>query len=618
MDDLNLDEVDEKRIMERLSNTPIFANLSQEQYHILLKLSEKVYLKSGSILFNQGDSSDGLYIVIYGHLIAYIPKEKSVKMVGVIKEGETVGELGVFSNRPRTLSVKASQYSLLLKISRSAFIEFWKNFAGVDVQLQITDSIITRSQSVIKLLSTDKLCRHIAIIPATETPIPAHFIEQLKANIQDKHQLMVIEANPLTENKQCIIQDALDQAENQNKTIIFILSDVAILEYYFNILASKEGTIILENIDAIFCIASGHQEPHLNQFASRLLGEMNLPFVSRKELVLLHGKLNALLPEKTSSWLSLSSFTLHHQIRMSYQKDYQRLIRFIIGKPVALVLSGGGAKGWAALGTLKALSEANIDIDAIAGTSAGSLVAAAYALYQDFNIVHQKLLPLTKLGQKSVSFLNLSYPLVSITNGKEFTETIYQIFDNLYAEDLWLPFFSMACNLNTGKEVRDATGLLKDNLRCSCSLPLVFPPMVKNGQLYVDGGLLNNLPVDQMRSLIGKQSYIIAVNQSETAVDHHIYNFPAIVSFKMGILRRIGLKYREWVYPPLLETFLKSLLVGSVAKTAANSKAANLLIEPPMNHLPFLNLKQDKIKQVIDIGYETTKSALGNADITPL
>lgn len=172
--------ISEDSLIEIIQASPIFLNLRTKDYRKLISLSELTFLNKDEYLFFQGEISDCMYILVYGQLVALLKVDLLEKFVGMIKAGETVGELGVFSNKPRSLTLKASQPSVLLKIARPSILEFWKAQNSAEFHMQMIDAVISRSQSVIKLLAEEKLYRHVAIVPANDQPIPREFIIRLK------------------------------------------------------------------------------------------------------------------------------------------------------------------------------------------------------------------------------------------------------------------------------------------------------------------------------------------------------------------------------------------------------------------------------------------------------
>jgi NTE family protein len=167
-------------------------------------------------------------------------------------------------------------------------------------------------------------------------------------------------------------------------------------------------------------------------------------------------------------------------------------------KKIGLALSGGGARGFAHLGVLKILAENNIPVDFVAGTSAGSFVAAALASGMSVEKIFE-------IGRK-ISWFNmtgLSYSPKALLSNAAMGNFVKQNFPVRMIEDLKVPYAAAACDLNSGKEFvfRDA-GDLVFAIRCSCAVPGVFMPLEdSDGRLLVDGGVLNPLPANVVKAM---------------------------------------------------------------------------------------------------------------------
>lgn len=150
--------------MQGISNTElikivqqnkIFSNVDVETSQDLLKRFEKVTLSQGASLFEQDEPSDGLYILIEGHLIASLrTQDGKQKIIGIIEKGETVGEMGALSNQLCSLTVRATADSFLLKLTKNQLEAFFKDYPSTI--FHIIDIIISRSQTTIKILSEKK------------------------------------------------------------------------------------------------------------------------------------------------------------------------------------------------------------------------------------------------------------------------------------------------------------------------------------------------------------------------------------------------------------------------------------------------------------------------------
>jgi NTE family protein len=159
-----------------------------------------------------------------------------------------------------------------------------------------------------------------------------------------------------------------------------------------------------------------------------------------------------------------------------------------------LVLSGGGARGFAHIGVLKALEESNIKPDVISGSSAGAIVGAFYAdgssTDQIFNIFSQK---------KLFKYFELSMPSVGLMKISGLTDVLKENLRAHTFEELEIPLFSCAVDLNNGTEVYFSTGSIIKPLIASVTIPILFQPVKINDSLFVDGGLLNNLPIEPIQ-----------------------------------------------------------------------------------------------------------------------
>lgn len=171
---------------------------------------------------------------------------------------------------------------------------------------------------------------------------------------------------------------------------------------------------------------------------------------------------------------------------------------------IGLALSGGGARGIAHIGVLKALEEAGIEPDVLSGTSAGSIVGALYADGQSID----KMLQFVKDSHLS-GLLKLGIPSAGLTKLTYLKERLTAYIETDRFEALKKPLHVAVTNLNTGEFEIKNSGPLFDVIMASSSIPLVFKPVELEDQVYLDGGLLNNLPVSP---LLPHCDFIIGIN----------------------------------------------------------------------------------------------------------
>lgn len=162
-------------------------------------------------------------------------------------------------------------------------------------------------------------------------------------------------------------------------------------------------------------------------------------------------------------------------------------------KKISLVLSGGGARGIAHIGVIEELLDAGYDISSVVGTSMGAVVGAAFALGK-LNEFKKWMLSLDKL--KVINLLDFSFSTQGLVKGDKVFNAMKNITGNANIEEMNIPFKCVAVDILTKKEIVFNKGNIYDALRATVSIPTVFTPLKMNDLLLVDGGVLNNLPVN--------------------------------------------------------------------------------------------------------------------------
>jgi NTE family protein len=202
---------------------------------------------------------------------------------------------------------------------------------------------------------------------------------------------------------------------------------------------------------------------------------------------------DAIVPARTTDWLKSVNPGGHHHIRSS--ADIERASRLIAGRGLGLVLSGGGAKALAHVGVIDALRKHDIQIDAIGGTSIGAVVAAVFALEWDLAATIRSLA--TAFNRRR--FSDFAVPRTALYSERAFARTLGRCFRDIAVEDSPIPLFCVSTNLTEGISTVHRTGRLATWLRATTAVPGICPPIIEQNAVYVDGGVLNNLPTDAIR-----------------------------------------------------------------------------------------------------------------------
>jgi NTE family protein len=241
------------------------------------------------------------------------------------------------------------------------------------------------------------------------------------------------------------------------------------------------------------------------------------------------------------------------------------------------VLSGGGCRGFAHLGAVKALQEYDIYPSEISGTSAGAIAGAFLA--NGFSPEEIKDLFIDKLKLNLLSWNGFRMGLVSMKHIRKFLQENlrYKKF-----EDLSIPFYAAATNFSDGSQHIFNTGDIIDAIIASSSMPVLFPPVLIHDIPFVDGGLSNNLPIEPFRN---RKEEIVSINVNPLK----LFN-PEESMFEV-LDRSIHLSFRE--------------------KVGQSSVGCFLFIEPKgLNEYGLFDI--NKIQDIFEIGYSFTKNLLNN------
>lgn len=217
-----------------------------------------------------------------------------------------------------------------------------------------------------------------------------------------------------------------------------------------------------------------------------------------------------------------------------------------------LVLSGGGTRGFAHLGAIKALEDHGIKPDIISGVSAGSIVGAFYADGQSADLALKAF-----MSKRMIDFLELVIPKDGLIKMTGFEKTLRKRLRAKTFEDLKIPLIVHAVNINTAKYVSFDSGDLVQAVMASSSIPVVFPPATIDGNQYMDGGLINNFPVEP---LLGKCKKIIGINVNPVGKENKIKGLKtiAIRSFHLTMRNHADLRKDKcdiFIEPEKLEDF---------------------------------------------------------------
>ncbi|MDQ4075398.1 MAG: patatin-like phospholipase family protein, partial [Chloroflexota bacterium] len=287
----------------------------------------------------------------------------------------------------------------------------------------------------------------------------------------------------------------------------------------------------------------------------------------------------------------------HYHVRRNNEADLAHLARRVTGNAFALTLGGGGARGLAHIGVIRALEEAGFRIDVIGGASVGALVGAGYAVGMDY----REMMKLARDFATRDKWFDVTLPLVSFLASRKMTQLLDSLFGEINIEDLPRSYFSVSCNLTRADLVIHRSGPVWYAVRASTAMPGVFAPVPnEDGDLLVDGGVLNNVPADIAGELC-EGGPVAAVNVSPDVDMAGKYAYGPSLSGWRLLLNRFLPPSRRVQAPPLLEILRRTTDLVTIHHGKVSRERVDLYINPDVAHYETFDF--EPYEELIEAGY---------------
>jgi NTE family protein len=554
-----------------LASLPLFEDLEPAALVAVAEQVEWFCIPGGTTLFDQGDEADSLYAVSSGALGAYRDGPDGRRLIGRVRRGETVGENALVSGSRRTATVVALRDTELMRFSKDAFDNLARQFPSA--MLTIARLTVARLELSLRHDTPRSSSRTFAIIGNHAGIDAREFAANLSRALAAHGRTEIFTRDDAARHTSVWF----NEIESRRDFILYV-ADASSLAWTRQCVAQADTLVLL---------ADAKDEPRpwpgLDAIGARKPASQNA------ELVILQRRM--IRPGTAKIWMAQYPVAHHHHLRST--EDTGRLARLITGNATGLVLSGGGARGFAHIGVIKALREAAIPIDHCGGTSVGSImaagVAAGWSSEQLISHHRRNFVEQNPLGDYTL-------PLISLASGRRVTRLLKREVGGIDIEDLPLPFFCISTNLTRGEMFVHRSGQLWRALRASVAIPGVLPPVFHENQILVDGGVLNNLPVDVMRSF--GRGRVIGV---DVGTEHSLVACDDVE--EISIFGRMRL-LRTRRAPSIIQLLLRAGSLSSALSNAANREQSSILLAPPLDDIDVLDWKS--FDRALEAGYRYT------------
>ena len=472
----------------------------------------RVWLRSGEHVFLVDEDATSMFIIISGRVRLKQSRRQKFDVVRERGRGDTIGEAPLLAHGKYSSTAVTSRDTELVRMSHGALTII--NAYHAEVSSRLLELVACKLQN--NFHGGDRAHAElvtICLIPADGATQIDSFASALQQALSLFGSTLLLDKSSIDETFADGTTERLDNLFYRSKLTGWMAQQEEV--HRFIVLQADAHTsswskVCASQADCVLVVAHADRTN-----STPLMHEQRLIWrtrnSARSELVLIHEPGST--PHNTHSWRkNRSSLARHHHVRLSAKEDMARLARYISGHSVGVILTGGGGGGLAHLGALRALEENGIPIDCIGGTSQGTLTAGMYA--RSLSTSH--MLPMLRENMHVLSsphhlLTDLTLPLLSLFSGKGLDGVVKSsVGTDTEIEDLWLNFFCCSTNLTKGCLTVHKSGLLWRSIRASMTVLGLLPPVRdENNELLVDGGYLNSVPVDVMRTEMGVETVIV-------------------------------------------------------------------------------------------------------------
>ncbi len=527
-------------------------------------------LRSGQTLVAEGDEADSAFLVVSGQLAVTVTDvDGAAHEVERLGRGQMVGEAALFDAARRTATVIAARDTVVAELRTEVFHRMLARDPAT--MARVTRLMVERmarqrqpSRPAVSTLAvvtaTPMLSARVVttqVVEVLETFGPVAHVTAARVNTDLEHAGIADSSHDSPAGRRLVSH--LHEVE--------LAHEVTVLEVGTD--AGEWSRTALGMADRVLVVVAA--DPTAAERDAVVETVARAGATTPVNAVVMHAEETNQPRGSAELRIALGVDRLLHA-RMGRREDLARATRITAGRAVGLTLGGGGARGFAHVGVQQVLRDRGVPIDIVAGSSIGSPIAGGMAC----GLLPDSFVPV--LHRLFDGLLDYTVPVVSLVKGERITRSIEEQFAGWDFEDTWIPFVCVSTNLTRSRTRVHRSGPIAPAVRASVAIPGVLPPVPDGEDLLVDGGVLNNLPVDVLADE-GVCGTIIAVDVAPPIGPRARSDFGLSVSGWSALRASVG-RGRSG-YPGITSVLMRAMLVGSQRHLAAVLEDANvdLLLE---------------------------------------
>ena len=567
---------------------------------------ERLSIRGGDVLFRQGDDGDAVYLVTNGRLRAIQQLEDGTQRVlNEIAAGGVVGEMALLTGEKRSAAVAAIRESELLRIPRDVFDRLTSRHPRL--ALGLARELVWRLRRTQGSAGRPRSALCLALVPM-DVGLPPRWPDRLVAALRDIGNTLLLRresVEPLPDagswqSSEDGMAAWLDAAEAEHEIVVYLAEPNP----------TEWTSLCLRQADIVLLAARAPSEssPGERERAMLAAAAADHSCSAKRFLLLLHESAGH-PPSDSAKWFAGRRLDGIFHVPLDQPAAFGRVARILTGRAHGVVLGGGGARGLAHIGVLRAFAEHHVPVDVIAGTSMGAVFAALHAK----GFAWDEILELSReIWLRVKPQEEYTLPVISFIRSRKLDRVARRFFgERVRIEDLWIPYFCVSCNLSRSHTVVHDRGILWRAVRASAALPGAFVPMVEGGDILVDGSVLNNLPGDIMRARYGGTLSVVDVSKRvDLRMAIPVFPSPWRLFWRWVLPGRT----RPDV-PHVLRLILRTTIVSSLQVTEQVCRSSDFLFRPPVDAYGMLQFKAHD--QIVEAGYRYTCERLQELERDP-
>ena len=563
---------------------------------------EWLTLDAGETLVRQGAEGDSLFILMSGRLGVFAAGPSGEEVVGEIGKGDVVGEVAFIADQPYSATVLALRSSVLARLTRSSLQRIQQEHPTLTGH--IMRMLAQRLHAPAARNGRVDRGSTIALVVVSDDPLVREACDRFVRSLAGCGTTLHLNRDRVAtafQPESSLIGAGTDSDFAFTEWLARCEGGVRFVVCETESTASTWLERSLHHADRLLLMvrADGADTPALVRERLHALGVDRC--LTRRDLVLVRARSEG--SPRTAAWRDMLPVSEIHHVRSGEPADCERLARIVAGRAVGLVLGGGGARGFAHFGVLRALREAGIPIDYVGGASMGAIIAGEAALGWPPEVMQERSKAAFRINPVRGDY---TLPLVSVSTARKIVRMLTEIFGDARIEDQTIGYFCVSCNLTRGEIVVHRDGLFRECTRASTALPAFFPPVFRNGELLVDGSIMNNTPGDVMKSICGGR--VIVVDVSPRRELRAALNDRYVLSGWEALRRRPRAGAQTANSPNIFNIVMRTTMLKSVLDAEVMKRHVDLYLQPPVAHVDMFNWTA--IDSTAELGYRYTVEQL--------